>query len=111
MLGRGLRFLQNHGEVVAGMGPRTVKVLFFASARELAGVSSMDITLEEEKGESGEEVGCTAKNLVAVLTRTYKYLDFEKSQISLAINKEYVTDDMVLRDGDEVALLPPIAGG
>ncbi len=91
-------------------GSRTVHVLFFASARELAGVSSVDITLDERE-KSGEEVGCTAKSLVAVLTRTYEYLDFEKHQISLAVNKEYITDDTILRDGDEVALLPPIAGG
>ena len=45
-------------------GSRTVHVLFFASARELAGVSNVDITLEE-KEKSGEEVGCTAKSLVA----------------------------------------------
>ena len=93
------------------MRSRTINVLFFASARELVGTSSVSITLKEEKGEKGEELGCTVKSLVAVLTSTYEYLDFEKHQISLAVNKKYVTDDVVLHDGDEVALLPPIAGG
>ena len=28
-----------------------------------------------------------------------------------AVNREYVGADTVLRDGDEVAFLPPVAGG
>jgi len=28
-----------------------------------------------------------------------------------AVNREYVESDTVLRDGDEVAFLPPVAGG
>ena len=39
---------------------------------------------------------------MAVLISTYEHLDFEK-QIGLAVNKKYVTDDVVCDDGDEVA--------
>ena len=89
-----------------------VKVLFFASAREAAGTSSVTITLESKKEEgSGVEIGSTARSLVAQLSATYPYLDFEKDQISVAVNKRYIEEDVVLKDGDEVALLPPIAGG
>jgi molybdopterin converting factor small subunit len=28
-----------------------------------------------------------------------------------AVNREYVKGETVLRDGDEVAFLPPVAGG
>ncbi len=31
--------------------------------------------------------------------------------LSVAINKQYVKDDVVLNDGDEVVLIPPVQGG
>ena len=31
--------------------------------------------------------------------------------IAVAVNQEYVRGSVVLRDGDEVALLPPVSGG
>lgn len=70
----------------------------------------MDFELQERQVD-GNEVGSSAKALVEALTKKFPYLDFEKNQISLAVNKEYITDDIELQDGDEVALLPPIAGG
>ena len=88
-----------------------VKVLFFASAREAAGVSSTHVELESRQDEGGVEVGSTAKSLLAHLSAAYPYLDFDKDQISVAVNKDYIEGDVVLKEGDEVALLPPIAGG
>lgn len=31
--------------------------------------------------------------------------------LAVAVNREYSLQDVVLRDGDEVALLPPVSGG
>jgi molybdopterin converting factor small subunit len=31
--------------------------------------------------------------------------------IAVAVNQEYAKADVVLKDGDEVALLPPVSGG
>lgn len=31
--------------------------------------------------------------------------------LAVAVNREYARPSMVLRDGDEVALLPPVSGG
>ena len=33
------------------------------------------------------------------------------SRISLAVNEEYCEPDLVLKDGDEIALIPPVSGG
>lgn len=89
-----------------------IKVLFFASAREATGTSSTTVSLESTKDQSsGIEIGSTARSLVAKLAETYPYLDFERDQISVAVNKQYIEEDVILKDGDEVALLPPIAGG
>jgi len=80
-----------------------VKVLFFASARESAGTGQVMIDLEPP---------ALASSLLRVLVETYPDLDFAGNQISVAVNKAYLgQEDVQLREGDEVALLPPIAGG
>ena len=42
--------------------------------------------------------------------RASKQSDVWKS-LAVAVNREYASLDTVLRDGDEVALLPPVSGG
>ena len=80
-----------------------VKVLFFASARESAGTGQEVIELESP---------ALTSTLLCVLVEKYPELDFVGKQISVAVNKVYLGhEDVQLRDGDEVALLPPIAGG
>ena len=37
--------------------------------------------------------------------------DFAWDSIAVAVNQEYAKTDVVLKDGDEVALLPPVSGG
>jgi molybdopterin converting factor subunit 1 len=36
---------------------------------------------------------------------------FAWDSIAVAVNQEYARAEVVLRDGDEVALLPPVSGG
>ena len=81
-----------------------VKVLFFASAREAAGTAKRELILEDN--------ACRASDALRALQSEYPGLDLIKSQISVAVNKNYLGDDDVeMRAGDELALLPPIAGG
>lgn len=35
----------------------------------------------------------------------------ELRSLYVAINNEYAADDAALREGDEIALIPPVAGG
>jgi molybdopterin converting factor subunit 1 len=81
-----------------------IKVLFFASAREDAGTGEVELELEEGKQHTS--------HLLDLLTTTYPDLDFEGKMISVAVNKVYLgEEDVLLKNGDEVALLPPISGG
>lgn len=79
-----------------------IKVLFFASAKEITGVSKTTVDLE---------VGQTTTDLVSKLSEMFPNLNVSRDQISLAVNKVYCKSAVELKDGDEVALLPPISGG
>jgi len=80
-----------------------IKVLFFASARESAGTGQVVIELHPP---------ALASSLLRALTEEYPDLDIAGKKISVAVNKAYLgEEDVQLREGDEVALLPPIAGG
>jgi sulfur-carrier protein len=35
----------------------------------------------------------------------------DEDSLTLAVNEEYVTDTLLLKSGDTVALIPPISGG
>lgn len=79
-----------------------VQALLFAKAQELAGVSQ--ITLEIQKGWT------TANCFEAVMTK-YPALKAIRSCMMVALNHDYVTEPVAVKDGDELALIPPISGG
>lgn len=80
----------------------TIQVLYFAAARELAGTSSEQLVLDGS---------FSAKDLVRHLAERHPRLAPYVGRMRLAINSEIVSDAMSVQDGDEVALLPPVAGG
>ncbi len=78
-----------------------VKCLFFAAYRELFGAEEIELELPE-----GSTLGALVEDVraragAAALPR----------QLVAAVNREYASVDTVLRDGDEVAFIPPVAGG
>ena len=97
-----------------------VKVLFFASSREAAGCSATDISVtRESSGGGNDDTSSSSPNtadLRRILAETYPKLAplvMDEDRITLALNEEYVPAGEVLslRDGDTVALIPPISGG
>ena len=79
-----------------------VRVLFFASIREAAGVKGVTVTLE---------AGNSTDHLKEALSAQFPQLREPLSTITLAVNKSYVFNATTLHNGDEVAFLPPISGG
>ena len=90
------------------MTSQKVTVLLFASAREAVGKAKLNLDVSA----TVPELGVRASDVLRQLVEMYPRLDFEGSQISVAVNQSYLgEDDVAIRAGDEVALLPPIAGG
>ena len=79
-----------------------VRLLHFASFREAAG-------RDEEVRELPE--GVRVSDLWKALAGEVPLFSRFPSMPPAAVNREYVPGDAVLRDGDEVTFLPPVAGG
>lgn len=79
----------------------TVTVLLFANYRELANTASLDLELP---------AGATVREAVEHL-RSLPGLACLPAEPTVAVNREYASLEQDLRPGDEVALIPPVAGG
>jgi molybdopterin converting factor subunit 1 len=79
-----------------------VKVLFFASARELTGETEYSLELQD---------GATTNIIPTLLLEIFPDLDIVRDKMSLAINQTYAREETTLKEGDVVAVLPPISGG
>ena len=79
-----------------------VRVRYFGMTKEIAG-------RDHEVVELGD--GLSAGDLFALLQQRFPKLDAFRGSIALAVNLEYSDGKTVLRDNDEVALIPPVSGG
>ena len=57
------------------------------------------------------EASITADALLAALASAHPAIERYRQALRVAVNGEYVRGDAVIRPGDEVALIPPVAGG
>jgi molybdopterin converting factor subunit 1 len=78
----------------------TVTVLLFASFADVLGTSRMDVTVP-----AGATVGDTVAQVHAAAAYRLPPTPL------VAVNEEYARYDRVLAPGDELALIPPVAGG
>lgn len=81
-----------------------VKLLFFAKARELAGLSECEVNLPTQIRYS---------ELIDYLSKTYN-LQSLKNNFLTALNSDYCDEScglLSLKTGDELAVIPPISGG
>jgi molybdopterin converting factor subunit 1 len=78
-----------------------VRVLLFASYAEAFGVPSVAVTLRE---------GATVKELLAKVKEMAVGHALPPAPL-IALNQDYAAPGDVIHAGDEVALIPPVAGG
>jgi molybdopterin converting factor subunit 1 len=79
-----------------------VKVLYFASAQGLADVKSEEIRLRD---------GSSVKEMAVEMIRLHPALKTIAPTIRYSVNFEIAEGSAQLHEGDEVAVLPPVAGG
>ncbi|HEV2718983.1 MAG TPA: molybdopterin converting factor subunit 1 [Thermoanaerobaculia bacterium] len=78
-----------------------IRLLFFAVLRDIVGKSEADVEVPD---------GTRAADLWQGLRAEHAQLA-GYAQPMTAVNESYVRLDAPLRDGDEVAFIPPVAGG
>uniref|UniRef100_A0AAG5CQE7 Molybdopterin synthase sulfur carrier subunit n=1 Tax=Anopheles atroparvus TaxID=41427 RepID=A0AAG5CQE7_ANOAO len=84
----------------------SLKILFFAKSRELAGLSSAEDFLVPHA-----EIKCS--DLLDLICNQFN-LSIIRNNVILAHNEQYCDDlaeTIRIRNGDELAVIPPISGG
>ncbi len=79
----------------------TVTLRFFASYAESLGMSSLVLDLSD---------GATVADAVMTVGTMPGASQLPPSPL-VAVNHAYAKQSQLLRDGDEIALIPPVAGG
>ncbi|XP_020573591.1 uncharacterized protein LOC110019997 [Phalaenopsis equestris] len=103
----------NHGKVseeqnpagVAGMNSETsvkIEVLFFAKAREITGLADLSLQVPP---------CCSAGDCLKILLNKFPGLEKIYNSMVFAVNEEYAPESTILKNGDELAIIPPISGG
>jgi sulfur-carrier protein len=83
-----------------------VKLLYFASLRARIGCAEEEVELPSD-----------VRNVAALLgwlqSRGGRYAEAlrDLSVVRVAVNQDYVTREHPVREGDEVAIFPPVTGG
>jgi MoaE-MoaD fusion protein len=78
------------------------KVRLFARLSELAGTRVVEVEVGE---------GLAVEDVYRVLCAKYPSLSGLDGSVRYAVNGEYTDPGHQVREGDEVALIPPVSGG
>ena len=78
----------------------TINILAFGIAKDIFGGSSIVVEL------GGKTVG----DLKELLEEKYPRLK-QLASFMIAVNNEYGSNDLLIKQGDEIAIIPPVSGG
>ena len=79
-----------------------ISIRYFAALREAAGGTGETIVAP---------AGATVADIRASLAGQRPGLALLLARCAVAVNHAYATDETLLREGDELAFLPPVGGG
>jgi molybdopterin synthase catalytic subunit len=79
-----------------------ITVLYFAVVRERLGLDREQIA---------PPAGGRVRDLMDALVARHEPLGALRSALRVSVNQAFARDDDPVRDGDEVALIPPVSGG
>lgn len=79
-----------------------VTIRLFAAHREASGRSTYIANLPE---------GCTVADVFRHVCAEFPDIARTARGVAFALNREHASGDALIADGDEIAFLPPVAGG
>lgn len=79
-----------------------VTVLYFAVFRERLGLDEEALDLP---------AGAHVRDAIAALAAKHEAIATLRTKFRVAVNQDFAADDLALAEGDELALIPPVAGG
>jgi len=79
-----------------------VKLLFFATLRDRAGMRSMELDVP---------LDLTIHGLKEKISKEYPNLKESMRSVLITINREYAFDEAVIPQEAELAMFPPVSGG
>lgn len=79
-----------------------INVKLFAMTREIAKTSELSIDIPDDS---------TALAALEIMYGSFPAMRSYHDHLRVAVNREYVGLSHVLRENDEVAVIPPVSGG
>jgi molybdopterin synthase sulfur carrier subunit len=79
-----------------------IKILFFSSIKDKLKKNSDEIEVQDE---------ISVDQLLNILKEKYPDISDRLDNVMIAVNEEYKDKDYKLKEGDVVALIPPVSGG
>ena len=79
-----------------------VKILTFASIKDICGFDERDVNISKE---------IIISELMNKLSKEFPDLNNMTGSMLFAKNEEYCTLETILKDGDTLAIFPPVSGG
>lgn len=80
----------------------TVKVAFFAAARDIAGCDQLELDVDD---------ATTVGQLKTMIAERFPEMVPIMSTSNWAVDHEYVGNEQQLHHGAEIGLIPPVSGG
>lgn len=78
-----------------------LQVLFFGISSDFTGKTTVILSLSEES---------SVLEFKEFIQQKYPKLS-QINSYSIAVNESYATDEMILKENDVVAIIPPVSGG
>ncbi len=92
--------LQSRSMISQTVSEKQIKVLFFGATADATQMREMKLAIAPNT---------RAKDVLEKIVNDFPALKNHK--LLIAVNQEYAKDDLVLHDGDEVAIFTAVSGG
>ena len=79
-----------------------IVVKYFALFRDITGTDQDTVVIGEES---------MVSDLLGSIRSKYPEMDKTKRDVLVSVNRNFASHEVRLKDGDEVAIFPPVSGG